>query len=471
VQGFWHLQMQPGNVYDKSSDFPLHVTHAVIDTKDLKGKGDEDFIQVRVVHGQAPKAKEITVANLSVKHSIMQAPVDLSFGPSDMVKFRLTGAKIPVTLVGVMERVEEMSDDEDDDSEEEEDFEVDPQDIVRGKRKAGKMNGVAGKKARLDTTDQLLQQIKDDQSIVEESGDEEDYNPLKDEKMPKDPELDNLPAEEEELQAPTSSDDEDEDDDNEEDGDSDSEDEAEDEGTTLDDVDEFDSDDSDDESVDLEDDSDSEHSPEEASPVKPTKLSKQSTPKPTKAASPKSAKKDAKVEKSEKKLKPESTPKQIAVKKAATPKVGKEGTPKAKDSKDGKKGILKGTPEKLNASKLEGSAQKKDVQMRAGGVTIQDISEGSGPVVKSGSMVSMYYRGTLKNGKEFDSKQSGKPFKFRLGKGEVIQGWDVGVAGMKVGGRRKLSVPPKMGYGKAGAAPVIPPNAHLNFDVTLVGFN
>merc|ERR1719423_306204 len=277
------------------------------------------------------------------------------------------------------------------------------------------MNGVAGKKARLDTTDQLLQQIKDDQSIVEESGDEEDYNPLKDEKMPKDPELDNLPAEDEELQAPTSSDDVD-DDDNDEDGDSDSEDEAEDEGTTLDDVDEFDSDDSDDESVDLEDDSDSEHSPEEASPVKPTKLCKQSTPKPTKAASPKSAKKEAKVEKSEKKLKPESTPKQIAVKKAATPKVSKEGTPKAKDSKDGKKGILKGTPEKLNASKLEGSAQKKDVQMRAGGVTIQDISEGSGPVVKSGSMVSMYYRGTLKNGKEFDSKQSGKPFKFRLGK-------------------------------------------------------
>ncbi len=81
----------------------------------------------------------------------------------------------------------------------------------------------------------------------------------------------------------------------------------------------------------------------------------------------------------------------------------------------------------------------------------------------------MQYTGTLTNGTEFDSsRKAGKPFEFTLGRGEVIKGWDQGVAGMKVGGKRKLTIPASLGYGARGAGGVIPPYATLLFDVELV---
>ena len=84
----------------------------------------------------------------------------------------------------------------------------------------------------------------------------------------------------------------------------------------------------------------------------------------------------------------------------------------------------------------------------------------------------MYYEGKLKaNDKQFDATLTGKPFKFRLGQGEVIKGWDVGVEGMKVGGKRRLTIPPNMGYGATGASPDIPPNAHLVFEVECKAVN
>merc|ERR1712106_608626 len=101
-----------------------------------------------------------------------------------------------------------------------------------------------------------------------------------------------------------------------------------------------------------------------------------------------------------------------------------------------------------------------------GGVVAEDIIEGTGPECKPGNMVGMYYEGRLKStNKKFDGLQSGKPFKFKLGSGQVIKGWDVGVLGMKVGGKRKLIIPPQLGYGAQGAAPDIPPNATLVFDI------
>jgi FKBP-type peptidyl-prolyl cis-trans isomerase len=100
---------------------------------------------------------------------------------------------------------------------------------------------------------------------------------------------------------------------------------------------------------------------------------------------------------------------------------------------------------------------------------IKDEVVGTGKEAKAGSTVSVHYTGTLMNGTEFDSsRKSGKPFDFALGAGQVIKGWDQGVAGMKVGGKRKLVIPSDLAYGEQGSPPTIPPNAPLKFDVELL---
>mmetsp|Transcript_15599 Transcript_15599/g.24383 ORF Transcript_15599/g.24383 Transcript_15599/m.24383 type:complete len:109 (-) Transcript_15599:83-409(-) len=99
---------------------------------------------------------------------------------------------------------------------------------------------------------------------------------------------------------------------------------------------------------------------------------------------------------------------------------------------------------------------------------IEDQKIGNGAEAKPGVKVEVDYDGWLTNGQKFDSSRDrGKHFQFRLGAGEVIKGWDKGVEGMKVGGKRKLIIPPHMGYGAAGAGGVIPPNATLVFEVEL----
>ncbi len=103
---------------------------------------------------------------------------------------------------------------------------------------------------------------------------------------------------------------------------------------------------------------------------------------------------------------------------------------------------------------------------------IMDLRAGTGPECKAGDVVSVHYTGTLEDGSKFDSSRDrGQAFSFPLGKGRVIKGWDLGVAGMKVGGHRKLTIPPEEGYGEAGAGRVIPPNSTLYFDVELIKIN
>ncbi len=100
---------------------------------------------------------------------------------------------------------------------------------------------------------------------------------------------------------------------------------------------------------------------------------------------------------------------------------------------------------------------------------IEDLTVGSGPEAKAGDTVAVHYTGWLTNGTKFDSsKDRGRPFTFPLGAGRVIRGWDEGVVGMQVGGHRKLTIPPELGYGAAGAAGVIPPNSVLVFEVELL---
>ena len=116
-------------------------------------------------------------------------------------------------------------------------------------------------------------------------------------------------------------------------------------------------------------------------------------------------------------------------------------------------------------SKVDGKATKT-----ASGLEYWDLKAGTGETAVKGQMVRVHYTGWLTDGKKFDSSVDRRePFSFSLGAGEVIKGWDEGVAGMKVGGKRQLRIPPELGYGERGAGRAIPPNATLIFDVELLG--
>jgi FKBP-type peptidyl-prolyl cis-trans isomerase FkpA len=110
------------------------------------------------------------------------------------------------------------------------------------------------------------------------------------------------------------------------------------------------------------------------------------------------------------------------------------------------------------------------VTTTASGLLIEDLTVGTGTVAASGQHVTVHYTGWLADGTKFDSsKDRSQPFVFPLGGQRVIQGWDEGVQGMRVGGVRKLTIPPALGYGARGAGGVIPPNATLVFEVELLG--
>ena len=153
-----------------------------------------------------------------------------------------------------------------------------------------------------------------------------------------------------------------------------------------------------------------------------------------------------------------------------TPKKGQETpgkkdakTPKAQESTANKDAKTPKKDENASPNKA-GKTPKKTLK---GGVVIEDIKVGSGPEAKRGKTIGMKYEGRLQsNNRVFDGNfNEGKAFKFRLGSGEVIKGWDVGIEGMKVGGLRRIQIPAKFGYGSNGSPPDIPPNANLVFKV------
>jgi FKBP-type peptidyl-prolyl cis-trans isomerase len=126
------------------------------------------------------------------------------------------------------------------------------------------------------------------------------------------------------------------------------------------------------------------------------------------------------------------------------------------------------TPEKTAMTQ---PAEAKEAIRTVDGIRIEDVTEGAGEEAHKGQKVTVNYTGTfLDSGEKFDSSYDhDEPFKFKLGAGQVIEGWDKGIAGMKVGGKRILVVPPDKAYGAEGYPPVIPPNATLKFEVELLG--
>ncbi len=138
----------------------------------------------------------------------------------------------------------------------------------------------------------------------------------------------------------------------------------------------------------------------------------------------------------------------------------------------------KGEEAPAGGAKMEGSSMSSTAPSNvagakttaANGLVMEDMKVGTGDVAAAGKTVSVHYTGWLKDGTKFDSSvDRGQPFEFPLGAGRVIAGWDQGVAGMKVGGKRKLTIPSELGYGAAGAGGKIPGGATLIFDVELLG--
>ncbi|KAG8213645.1 hypothetical protein J3R82DRAFT_10335 [Butyriboletus roseoflavus] len=144
-----------------------------------------------------------------------------------------------------------------------------------------------------------------------------------------------------------------------------------------------------------------------------------------------------------------------------------EGKKDKKDKKDKAEKVEKKKEKSEKDGEKKGKGEKKPERSLDGGVKVRDFKVGTGKMAKKGDKVEMRYIGKFLDGKVFDQNTKGKPFVFKLGQGDVIKGWDIGVAGMQIGGEREIVVPPSMGYGNKKSSG-IPPNSTLKFEVKLL---
>ena len=146
-------------------------------------------------------------------------------------------------------------------------------------------------------------------------------------------------------------------------------------------------------------------------------------------------------------------------------------TPVAKTSNNNLFELDPSDPNPILFAMAEETESQSNSRTTESGLIIADILNGEGDEASAGKTVTVNYTGTLEDGTQFDTSIGRAPFSFPLGAGRVIKGWDEGVAGMKVGGKRKLTIPPELGYGSRGAGNVIPANATLIFEVELLKVN
>jgi len=147
------------------------------------------------------------------------------------------------------------------------------------------------------------------------------------------------------------------------------------------------------------------------------------------------------------------------------------GTTKADKKRKNAKGNSSDDADEEEVKPSKKGKNKKEMRTIQGGIKVKDMSEGKGKESKKGDKLRVYYVGQTQDKEVFDKAITGTGFEFTLGKGEVIKGWDVGCAGMKVGGKRKLIIPPKFAYGQEGSPPTIGPNATLTFTIQLKAIN
>ncbi|CAG9565992.1 unnamed protein product [Danaus chrysippus] len=365
--------------------------------------GDNDPCQVMVV----VDGKNFLVCTLQ-KNRCIQVPLDLYFKAGDSLSF-LTNGKCNVHLTGYLDP--EFEDEESDEEAEEEEVEDEEAPQANKRKLENGTEGAVSKKAKPDKRIAKKEEV--------DSSDSDD--------------------EENELQKFLEG----------EDIDTDENDESFKVNSSLDVSEEDDDDDDDEDDEDEDEDDDEDDEKDDSSEKADTTLDTSVDSKVDQSKLSKSARRRLK-----KKMTVQKEP-QVAngVEKA------KKAKPEPKENKAEKKKEVK---------KDVQEGEKKEKKSLSGGVFIEDIKVGSGPVAKPGKVVMVYYEGRLKqNNKMFDNCQKGPGFRFKLGAKEVISGWDVGVAGMKVGGKRKIVCPPPMAYGAKGSPPTIPPNSTLVFEVEL----
>lgn len=457
---FWSLLLEPGKRYTKVVDSPFHISAAVLDTSTQ----DHGIVRVIVDIGDT----EALIANLSYKLGILQFPLDLQFDSGSRISFYTTGAKSNVHLSGYVTYDEEFFSDDNETSSDEEEV---PMLVNSSAKRKPEESGLPGnKKAKLQKINPVT--------------------PNKDTTVPAAAKATAIKPGKKATAAvsakvpQTVSMDEDD-----EDGLDDSEEGEEEE--ELEEEEDMDDDDDDDEETDEEEsDEETEILMTNKQKIKandvaakkdafPTKkpvavFSTEKTPKGAKTPGSEGAK-TPKAPKTPKDAKSPKTPKD-----AKTPKTpgGEGGAPdKAKKTPNKPQGHNTAaqngkTPKSETPGKEKGKSPQMPKMMKPGGVMCEDLVVGKGPEARNGKMVHVYYEGRLaSNKKMFDKCDTGKGLRFRLGTGEVIKGWDVGVSGMKVGGKRKITCPPQMAYGKRGAPPDIPGNAALSFVVELKGIS
>jgi len=437
---FWGLVIKPGKRYETEVQEPFRITKACIEPSTAKdGKVTSVYVE------QSDNNEEFIIANLNLKN--FNESIDLSFNEGEKICFKIDGAGT-VHLTGNLLDDPPPGDmfdmeDSEDDSEDSEAVGDSEDETVEAGNKIKEVSDKEAAKILKRKKNQPAEEVSKKKAKVAENGDSTMDTTLGD--------LDdtNNFAEEE-------------------DSDDDDDDSSEDEGdttagsgnadTTAASDDDSDDDDDDDDEEEDDDDDKSESEEEEKKPVK-AKAKEETPKKEAKTKDSQTPKQDAtKSNKKEDGKQEAKTPKQ----EAKTPKQDVKAPKDAKTPKDPKTPKEDGKTPKPE-SKTPGKTPKRTIK---GGIQIEDLKEGTGQEVKAGNTVGMYYSGRLQaNNKKFDSCLSGAPFKFKLGKGEVIKGWDLGVLGIKVGGKRRLTIPPKLAYGQNGAPPDIPPNSTLIFEI------